>query len=154
MPIIEAHSTEHLAVVRELFTEYADSLETDLCFQNFDEELASLPGKYAPPEGRLLLATENGVAIGCVALRKLEDGACEMKRLFVRPAFRGKGLGRSLACAVIAAARDCGYIRMRLDTLSSMHEAAGLYESLGFQRIKPYCHNPTTCAVFMELQLR
>jgi len=153
MQILEAHASEHLAVVRELFTEYANSIEIDLCFQSFDRELVELLGRYAPPEGRLLLALENGRAAGCVALRKIGDGICEMKRLYVRPAFRRKRLGRALADAVIAAAREIGYERMRLDTLSSMTEAIALYESLGFQRIAPYYANPSGCAVFLELKL-
>ncbi len=136
-----AHSSEHLATVRELFMEYANSLEVDLCFQNFNQELAQLPGSYAPPEGRLFLAAEGTTPAGCVALRKIEDRVCEMKRLYVRPAFRGK------------AARECAYHQMRLDTLSSLKEAITLYESLGFQRIPPYYDNPSPLAVFMELRL-
>ena len=148
-----AHSSEHLATVRELFMEYANSLEVDLCFQNFNQELAQLPGSYAPPEGRLFLAAEGTTPAGCVALRKIEDRVCEMKRLYVRPAFRGKGAGRLLAQAVIQAARECAYHQMRLDTLSSLKEAITLYESLGFQRIPPYYDNPSPLAVFMELRL-
>jgi ribosomal protein S18 acetylase RimI-like enzyme len=153
MILFPAHSSEHLATVRELFIEYANSLEVDLCFQNFNQELAQLPGDYSPPEGRLLLAAEGITPAGCIALRKFEDNICEMKRLYVRPAFRGKGAGRSLALAVIQAARDCRYQRMRLDTLSSMKEAIALYQSLGFQPIPPYYDNPTPLAVFMELRL-
>jgi putative acetyltransferase len=154
MQIIEVLSSEHLPAVRELFVEYADSIEVDLCFQNFDRELAGLPGGYAPPDGRLLLALDGAQAAGCVALRKISHGICEMKRLYVRPAFRRKGLGRSLATTVITAARGIGYERMRLDTLASMREATALYESLNFRRIEPYYDNPIGCAVFLELNLR
>jgi ribosomal protein S18 acetylase RimI-like enzyme len=154
MQIIEAQASEHLAVVRGLFEEYAKAIEVDLCFQSFDRELAELPGHYAPPEGRLLLAQEGAQAAGCVALRKIGDGTCEMKRLYVRPAFRRKGLGRLLAKTIIAAARNIGYERMRLDTLVSMNEAIQLYRSLGFQRIEPYYNNPAGSAIFMELKLR
>jgi ribosomal protein S18 acetylase RimI-like enzyme len=154
MQIIEAHPSEHLTTVRELFLEYANSIEVDLCFQSFDRELAELPGGYAPPGGRLLLAMDGATAAGCVALRKIGDGICEMKRLYVGPAFRRRGLGRSLATAVIEAARQTGYERMRLDTLASMKEAIALYESLDFRRIEPYYHIPSGCAVFMELKLR
>ena len=152
--IIPALADEHLAGIRELFIEYANWLEVDLCFQNFNQELADLPGRYAPPEGCLLLATQGTEVAGCVALRKIGDGVCEMKRLYVRPAYRGKGAGRMLAQAVIDAARKCGYQRMRLDTLPSMKAAIGLYESLDFRRIEPYYHNPSGCPVFMELDLR
>ena len=154
MQIIPAHEQIHLPAVRELFTEYANSIEIDLCFQSFDRELAELPGKYAPPEGRLFLGMEKELPVGCVALRKIEDDICELKRLYVRPAFRDRGLGRQLSETVITAAREIGYERMRLDTLSSMKEAIALYESLGFQRIAPYYDNPSGCAVFMELELR
>lgn len=152
--IISAHALEYLPVVRELFREYAGSIKIDLCFQGFDRELAELPGRYAPPEGRLLLALECRQPAGCVALRKIGDGVCEMKRLYVRPVFRSAGLGRRLAEAVILAARKIGYPRMRLDTLASMTPAMALYESLGFQRIAPYCDNPSALATFFELKLR
>ena len=153
MQIIEAHEPKHLPAVHELFLEYARSIEIDLCFQGFDRELAELPGRYAPPEGKLLLAADGSRTAGCVALRKLADGVCEMKRLYVRPAFRGKHLGRTLAGEIIAAAKEIGYERMRLDTLHSMREAIALYDSLGFRRIPPYGDNPTCHQVFMELKL-
>ena len=154
MQIAQAHSNAYLLAVRELFLEYARSLPIDLCFQNFDCELAGLPAPYAPPDGTILLAVEDAEPTGCVAVRKLADQICEMKRLYVRPAFRRRGIGRALAGAAIDAARGIGYRDMRLDTLSSMKEAIALYESLGFQRIAPYCDNPSGCAVFMELDLR
>lgn len=152
--ITEAHAPEDIAVVRELFREYAASLDIDLCFQGFERELAELPGRYAPPSGGLLVATSGTTAAGCVALREIAPGICEMKRLYVRPAFRRYNLGRQLAEAVIATARSAGYGCMRLDTLDTMAPALALYASLGFTRIPPYYHNPDPTAVFMELKLR
>ena len=153
--LIAAHSTEHLATVRQLFVEYASSLTIDLCFQNFDQELAALPGDYGPPAGRLLLAFDAADVAGCVALRKIGEGTCEMKRLFLRPAFRGKGLGRKLAEAIIKAAREIGYQRILLDTLPHrMDDAIALYRSLGFKEIDPYYQNPVPGAKFMELELK
>jgi ribosomal protein S18 acetylase RimI-like enzyme len=139
--------------VRELFKEYADSLAIDLCFQGFAHELATLPGKYAPPAGRLLLARTGTALAGCVALRPLDQGACEVKRLYVRPGFRRMGCGRALAQAIIQAAREIGYERMRLDTLSSMTPALELYRNLGFRPIPPYYANPSASAVFLEMGL-
>jgi putative acetyltransferase len=139
---------------RHLFREYETWLEVDLCFQGFQEELAQLPGKYAPPDGRLLLAVEKGKIAGCVCLRGLNDQTCEMKRLFIRARFRGQGLGRSLTEAIIREAKLIGYDRMRLDTLpSKMNEAIALYRSLGFKEIEPYYDNPVPGAIFMELEL-
>lgn len=153
MDLVQAQSQEHLAWVRELFQEYADWLNFDLCFQDFDRELASLPGAYAPPEGRLLLAIIGGEAVACVALRKWSLETCEMKRLYVRPAFRGQGIGKGLAMMIVGEARLIGYERMRLDTVPSMTTAIGLYESLGFREIEPYRDNPIEGAKFMELIL-
>jgi ribosomal protein S18 acetylase RimI-like enzyme len=153
MRIIAAHAPAHLNTVRELFREYADSLELDLCFQDFERELAELPGKYAPPSGRLFLAVRQERPAGCAAVRAMDKQTCEMKRLYVRPEFRRFGAGRLLARATIDSAREIGYQRMRLDTLASMTPAIALYESLGFGRIEPYYHNPSPAAVFMELVL-
>ncbi len=140
--------------MRELFTEYAASLGFSLCFQSFDTELAELPGKYAPPAGRLWLAESGGEPAGCVALRRLEDGVCEMKRLYVRPQFRGKGIGRILAEAICKEASAAGYEKIRLDTVEPMMQSAvELYRRMGFREIAPYCSNPIAGALYMELQL-
>jgi len=153
MKIIAAETETHFAHVRDLFREYAQELPCDLCFQGFEAELAGLPGRYAPPQGRLLLAFEDGMAAGCVALRSLEHGVCEMKRLYVRPQFRRRWLGRKLAEAVIAEAVGIGYERMRLDTLARLAAANALYHSLGFAETEPYAHNPITDAKYLELVL-
>jgi len=143
-----------LPQAQALFGEYAESLGIDLSFQHFDEELAGLPGDYSPPDGCLLLAKDEGAVAGCVAMRKLEEGTCEMKRLYVRPQFRGLNVGRTLATSIIEEARRIGYLRMRLDTLPSMKSAHALYRTLGFQEIPAYCYNPIEGASFMELALR
>jgi len=139
--------------VRQLFVEYGDSLGFDLSFQDFDHELRNLPGDYTKPAGRLILAKEKNNLIGCVALRLLEYPICEMKRLYVRPQHRGRGIGKVLTGVIISEARKCGYDRMRLDTVPSMKEAIALYESLGFKQIPAYCRNPIQGAMYLELSL-
>jgi putative acetyltransferase len=145
-----AQSAQDVATARELFLEYAESLGFSLCFQGFDKEIQELPGAYAPPRGCLLLA---GGGAGCIAVRPLTDEICEMKRLYVRPAFRGSGLGRSLAEAAIERARGMGYNAMRLDTLPVMERAIELYRDLDFREIGPYCVNPVEGALFFELTM-
>jgi ribosomal protein S18 acetylase RimI-like enzyme len=152
--IVDGHADDRLPAVRELFAEYASSLEVDLSFQDFERELAELPGDYVPPAGRLLLALEDDAAAGCVALRAYEPGVCEMKRLYVRPAFQGTGLGRRLAEAIIDVGREAGYEAMRLDTLPTMAAARGLYRSLGFEEIEAYRPNPVHGTTYFELRLR
>lgn len=144
---------DEVAVARALFEEYAAELGIDLGYQGFAEELAGLPGSYAPPRGRLLVARVGDEAAGCVALRPLADGACEMKRLFVRPAFRGGGVGKQLAEAILAEARQIGYTVMRLDTVPKLAAATRLYESVGFVRREAYYETPVVEAIFMELGL-
>jgi ribosomal protein S18 acetylase RimI-like enzyme len=151
--IVQAHTPEHFETIRRLFLKYAESLGFDLEFQNFEQELESLPGDYAAPNGCLLIAEDSGNWAGCVALRGLEDDNCEMKRLYVIPEYRGLGIGKILAQAVIKEARARGYKKMRLDTVPSMKEARGLYASLGFYIIKPYRYNPIDGASYMELKL-
>ncbi len=154
MNIVQAQSPEDIDHTRELFEEYAAWLGINLCFQNYEKELAELPGEYVPPTGRLFLAFDDERISGCVALRGLGNGICEIKRLYVRTDFRGKGLGRELTEAVIDAAREIGYKRMRLDTLpGKMDRAIVMYRSLGFREIEAYYHNPVAGATFMELVL-
>lgn len=154
MKLIQVQSDEDIAAAKELFHEYAAWVGVNLCFQNFEKELAELPGEYVPPSGRLWLAIENEQVAGCVALRKIADGTGEMKRLYVRPEFRGQGLGRTLTDAVIEAARTVGYRRLRLDTLpGKMDRAIAMYRSLGFNDIEKYYDNPYNTAVYMELVL-
>src|SRR5579863_633933 len=139
LSLFQAESPAQIAQARELFLEYAQSLGFSLCFQNFDKELAGLPGDYVPPEGRLMLAAYNGQLAGCVALHRLESDICEMKRLYLRADFRGKGLGRALAERIIVEARQIGYQRMRLDTVEPiMKDAVAMYRKLGFEKISPY----------------
>jgi GNAT superfamily N-acetyltransferase len=155
LKLIQAETAEQLNKVRALWGEYAEWLGVDLCFQDFEKELAELPGKYAAPDGRLLLAMLEEQVTGCVALRRLDAEACEMKRLYVRPTFRGQRLGKTLIEAIIAEACSIGYKQMRLDTLPpKMLEAATIYRLFGFREIDAYYFNPVAGAVFMELDLR
>jgi ribosomal protein S18 acetylase RimI-like enzyme len=152
--IVQANTDELIAKAKELFQEYAESLGFDLCFQNFNAELDSFPKHYSPPTGCLFLALSQSQPIGCVGLRYFEKGICEMKRLYVRPNFRGKNVGRGLVEAAIKAGKTLGYERMRLDTLPSMEIANQLYKSLGFVEIGPYRHNPIEGALYLELRLK
>lgn len=151
--IIEATTEESIGAAKALFQEYAASLDFNLCFQNFDQELADFPKQYAAPEGGLFLARSEGTPVGCVAFRFFEEGVCEMKRLYVQPDSRGHHTGLKLAEAAIAAAKARGYQCMRLDTLDTMKRANQLYRSLGFKEIAPYRHNPIEGAIYMELDL-
>ncbi len=151
---MEAHKGEALRAAAGLFREYAESLGIDLAFQHFDDEMGRLPGEYEPPLGCLLVAVSSGEAVGCAAMRAFEGPVCEMKRLYIRPPFRGSGLARLLCGAVIDRACKAGYDRMRLDTLPSMETARTLYASLGFRAIAPYRFNPVEGAAFLELDLR
>lgn len=152
---MNAQSPAQIAIVRDLFLEYANSLGFSLCFQSFDRELAELPGDYAAPRGRLLLAEWDSEPAGCVALHPLDSEICEMKRLYLRPQYRGKGLGRTLVQRVIEEARSVGYRRMRLDTVEPMmKDAVALYRRFGFQEIPPYRENPIAGAMYLELELR
>lgn len=148
-----ARFPQQLEVVRTIFREYAESLGIDLGFQNFDSELAELPGKFAAPHGRVLLACHDDEIIGCVALRPLDETTCEMKRLYVRPSGRGLQAGKQLATRICAIARESGYRRIRLDTLPTMHAALRLYASLGFEPIPAYVFNPIAGAIFLECDL-
>ena len=147
-------SASELEAVRAIFREYAQGLGVDLCFQDFETELATLPGEYTPPRGALLLASVDGKLAGCCGLRPMDaadyPNAAEMKRLYVRPAFRGLGLGRRLADAVLDAARQTGYSCVLLDTLDDMEAARALYEDLGFEEIPPYYHNPIAGAHYLK----
>jgi GNAT superfamily N-acetyltransferase len=152
--VLQAVTPAQIAQAREMFLEYAQSLGFSLCFQNFDQELAGLPGDYAPPGGRLLLAEFDNQLAGCVALHKFDGDSCEMKRLYLRPKFRGKGLGRILAEAIIGEARQIGYLRMRLDTVGPvMKDAVAMYRKLGFREIAPYRANPMAGTLYLELTL-
>jgi GNAT superfamily N-acetyltransferase len=153
MIIKPAQTPTEIEEVRLLFREYEAFLNVDLCFQNFEEELASLPGKYAAPTGALLIAIHKDKTVGCVGVRRLSDEECEMKRLYVRPEARGLGLGRKLAQKIIAMAHSLGYALMRLDTLDRLGEAMRLYESLGFRKTGPYYGNPLPGVVYWELKL-
>lgn len=149
----QAASAADIEVLRGLFREYQRWVDEPCCFASFEQELAGLPGDYAPPAGRLLLASEAGAPAGCAALRRLDAKTGEMKRLYVRPAFRGRGLGRQLAEAVIGAAREAGYASLVLDTLPKMTSAIALYRALAFSPRGPYSASPTPGAIFFERQL-
>jgi ribosomal protein S18 acetylase RimI-like enzyme len=151
--IRQALGEEEITVARGLFREYEAELGMDLCFQGFERELAGLPGDYAPPSGRLLLAWMDGQPVGCVALRRIKEDLCEMKRLYLKPSVRRDGAGRRLALALIQEARTQGYRRMRLDTLPIMKAAVNLYHSLGFQSVAPYHDPPIEGALYLELDL-
>ena len=153
LSVTEAIGASDIAQARQLFVEYASSLGTDLAFQDFEQEVASLPGPYAPPGGRLLLGRAGEEVAACVAMRPLGEDACEMKRLYVQPAYRSLGAGRQLAEAIIQMARDIGYRRVRLDTLPEMAAAQRLYRELGFRSIAPYRYNPIEGTEFLELNL-
>ncbi len=152
--VSQAQSAGEIEQIRELFLEYEKALGVSLCFQGFDKELASLPGCYAPPSGRLLLASYEGQLAGCVALHQLEPEIGEMKRLYLRPSVRGKGLGRTMIDVIVNEARAIGYRRLRLDTIEPlMRDAVALYRRMGFREIPPYCANPFEGALYMELNL-
>jgi len=153
LAIIPVDTEGKLEIIRTLFLEYARSLDFNLRFQNFDREMRHLPGGYEPPAGALLLAGDGRQGAGCVAMRRIDPAICEMKRLYVRPRYRGKGLGRRLAQAAINRATACGYLKMRLDTVPSMAPAIELYTGLGCEPIRPYRLNPIPGALFMERQL-
>lgn len=153
MKIIQATSPEQIQIAANLFREYQSYLNVDLCFQGFEQELATLPGKYAEPGGAILLAEHGEQIAGCVAVRLLKDDICEMKRLYVTEGFRGLSAGRMLAEAVIEKAKQLGYKRMQLDTLQRLERAVGLYTKLGFKEIQPYYTNPLNEVVYWELDL-
>lgn len=155
MRLVQAGTSDQIEEARKLFREYETGLGISLCFQNFAQELANLPGDYQPPDGRLFLCESDGLVAGCIAMRNLKPGICEMKRLYVRPEFRGKGLGKSMVTAIIHEGRELGYERMRLDTLPGrMDEAIALYRTIGFKEIEPYYQNPSPETLYMELELR
>lgn len=151
--IIKAESSDEIQIIRELFIEYAAELKVDLCFQGFQKELDSLPGKYAEPEGSLLLLEADNQTVGCVALRKIEDGTCEMKRLYLKPDYRKYGFGRVLAEKIIEIAKEKGYKKMNLDTLERLSAAIALYQKLGFIKTIPYNFNPENDVVYFEKEL-
>ncbi len=153
LSVVPARFPADLEAVRGLLREYQAGLGVDLSFQGFEHELVALPGDYAPPGGALLLVRDDGGLAGCVALRRIDDATCEMKRLYVRPSHRGLGVGRTLVDAVMDAARQRRYLRMRLDTLPSMREAIAMYRRLGFRPIEPYRANPVPGALYLERDL-
>jgi ribosomal protein S18 acetylase RimI-like enzyme len=154
MRIKQAQTKTEIEEVRRLFREYEKFLNVDLCFQGFEEELAGLPGGYTPPDGDLLIGLDRERIVGCVAVRKIDDGVCEMKRLFVRQEARGNGLGKKLAHKIIISARKLGYSLIRLDTLEKLTEAINIYNTLGFRKIEPYYKNPLPGVVYYSLVLK
>lgn len=154
MEIIEANTNELFTQAKSLFQEYAKSLNFDLSFQNFNTELENFPNQYSPPTGNLFLALSENHAIGCVGIRYFKKGICEMKRLYVRPNYRGEKAGKELVITAIQTGKELGYGCMRIDTLPSMEIANQLYKSLGFVEIEPYRHNPIEGAIYLELNLK
>lgn len=153
--IKQAENKNEIETAKKLFLEYANWLNFDLCFQGFDKELDELPGKYAPPDGRLYLLHDESKIAGCIALRKLDESICEMKRLYIKPEFRGKGHSKLLVKKIIDDAKIIGYKKMRLDTIGDkMKEAISLYRSFGFYEIDAYYHNPQKGVVYMELVIK
>lgn len=147
-------TVDQLELIRVLFREYQDSLNISLCFQNFEQELANLPDKYAAPQGRLYLVTQEGEAIGCIALRPIDNECCEMKRLYIKPKFRQLGFGRAMVARIVKDAQEIGYNVMYLDTLPQMQSAIKLYKNFGFKETEAYCFNPVCGAVYMLLDLK
>lgn len=153
LKIIQAITPQQIDTARSLFREYQQFLNVDLCFQGFEDELASLPGKYAAPDGAILLAEFDGKIAGCVAVRSIKDEICEMKRLYVKDEFRGLAIGKKLAQEIIKTAKELNYKKMQLDTLERLQAAMGIYQQLGFQKISPYYANPLDEVVYWELDL-
>lgn len=151
--IIRVEREDDIEIIRELFLEYFDWLDNDACFENFEDEVTELPGEYVPPEGQILLAREDDWPIGCVALRKFQEGVCEMKRLYVRDDYKGKGIGKTLIVRLIEEARNLGYKKMVLDTLPFMQQAIHLYQAFGFKEIDAYGDHPVEGAIYMEMEL-
>lgn len=151
--IVRAETPEQIGSVRSLFAEYVAGLPVDVSYEKVPRESADLPGAYGPPRGELLLVLVDGEPAGCIALRPLDGDICEMKRVYLRPAWRGRGIGRLMAESIIAAARRIGYRRMRLDTIPALKPALSLYRSLGFRVIAPYRDIPSDRALFLELKL-
>ncbi|MFW6196352.1 MAG: GNAT family N-acetyltransferase [Thermoplasmatota archaeon] len=150
--IVESYDEQDISEIRDIFIEYRKDLGLDLSFQEFQDELEELPGEYSPPEGSILMAKDDET-VGCVALRKINEDTCEMKRLYVKPDYRGKGLGKKLALTIIDMAREKGYDKMKLDTLTTLKKANELYHSIGFEECEPYRYNPLDDALYMELEL-
>jgi ribosomal protein S18 acetylase RimI-like enzyme len=153
MEISRANNSKYIDYIKALFLQYAEALNVDLSFQNFEDELKVLPGKYSEPEGALLIALEDNEPIGCIALRKIDDETCEMKRLFVKPEYRNMRLGKRLVEEIIKEGKQIGYKSMKLDTLKSMESAVKLYKYFGFKETEPYIYNPIKDAIYMELKL-